>query len=55
MLINVLEGLPINTLIYILYYLFVFLTGLLIGGVYNNISGAIVIELSNMKELKGML
>ena len=23
------------------------------GGCYNNISGAIVIELSNMKELKG--
>ncbi|CAD8105560.1 unnamed protein product [Paramecium sonneborni] len=38
---------------YFLYYLLVFLTGLLIGGVYNNISGAIVIELSNMKELKG--
>ncbi|CAD8098707.1 unnamed protein product [Paramecium primaurelia] len=36
-----------------LYYILVFLTGLLIGGVYNNISGAIVIELSNMKELKG--
>jgi OPA family glycerol-3-phosphate transporter-like MFS transporter 3/OPA family glycerol-3-phosphate transporter-like MFS transporter 1/2 len=39
---------------YILYYLLVFLTGLLIGGVYNNVSGAIVIELSNMKELKGI-
>lgn len=38
---------------YFLYYLLVFLTGLLIGGVYNNVSGAIVIELSNMKELKG--
>lgn len=38
---------------YFLYYTLVFLTGLLIGGVYNNISGAIVIELSNMKELKG--
>jgi OPA family glycerol-3-phosphate transporter-like MFS transporter 3/OPA family glycerol-3-phosphate transporter-like MFS transporter 1/2 len=38
---------------YVLYYLLVFLTGLMIGGVYNNISGAIVIELSNMKELKG--
>ncbi|CAD8180439.1 unnamed protein product [Paramecium octaurelia] len=38
---------------YFLYYMLVFLTGLLIGGVYNNISGAIVIELSNMKELKG--
>lgn len=25
----------------------------MIGGVYNNVSGAIVIELSNMKELKG--
>lgn len=39
---------------YFLYYLLVFLTGLLIGGVYNNVSGAIVIELSNMKELKGI-
>lgn len=38
---------------YYLYYMLVFLTGLFIGGVYNNISGAIVIELSNMKELKG--
>lgn len=27
----------------------------MIGGVYNNISGAIVIELSNMKELKGFI
>ena len=25
----------------------------MVGGCYNNISGAIVIELSNMKELKG--
>lgn len=40
---------------YILYYLLVFLTGVLIGGVYNNVSGAIVIELSNMKELKGKI
>lgn len=40
---------------YILYYILVFLTGLMIGGVYNNVSGAIVIELSNMKELKGNL
>ncbi|CAK68755.1 unnamed protein product (macronuclear) [Paramecium tetraurelia] len=38
---------------YALYYILVFLTGLMIGGVYNNVSGAIVIELSNMKELKG--
>jgi len=27
----------------------------MIGGVYNNVSGAIVIELSNMKELKGTI
>jgi OPA family glycerol-3-phosphate transporter-like MFS transporter 3/OPA family glycerol-3-phosphate transporter-like MFS transporter 1/2 len=40
---------------YVLYYLLVFLTGLFIGGVYNNVAGAIVIELSNMKELKGNL
>ena len=44
-----------NGLTTTLYYLLVFLTGLLIGGVYNNVSGAIVIELSNMKELKGNL
>jgi len=45
---------PPNGLTTMLYYLLVFLTGLLIGGVYNNVSGAIVIELSNMKELKGI-
>ena len=53
--INYLKYLGSNGLTTTLYYLLVFLTGLLIGGVYNNVSGAIVIELSNMKELKGNL
>ncbi|CAK94298.1 unnamed protein product (macronuclear) [Paramecium tetraurelia] len=38
---------------YFLYYMLVFLTGLLIGGVYNNISGAIVIELTLQQILLG--
>lgn len=30
----------------------IFLTGLFIGGVYNNISSAITVELSNQPELR---
>lgn len=48
--INFLKNLEHN---FFLYIILVFLTGILVGGCYNNISGAIVIELSNMKELKG--